>query len=435
MIWLLACVSALETGEAAWSAGDWAGVVAAWEHQELDPERTQRLARAYLRLDNAAEAGRVMSRVPEAERSATGWLVVGTLAAEAGEMRAAIADFEAGLALEPLPELAVNLCTAALTLPLDSGAQAQCARATQLAPEDPRSYLGLAEASRAAGDGALARRSAMTALGLIDADPELRPWLSQILEGVGEWEAVCTLGVAEPLVLGQACVAAGRSSEAARALEPLADSHPEAAALLLRLAVDEAERTPSGGAREQALARAHRWEAKLSQERWAGLWVDLGRMNALDGDWTEAEACWSRALALAPEEPAPRLNLARALSRRGAEAEAEALLRDGAGTASPEQVAVGLALAEAEARAGRGAEAEARLSEAIGACQAWNLSGCVVEASLRLGLLRLARGDEAGAIGPLREAATLGGDPVLRRLSMEELPETVRRELPVLSGP
>lgn len=430
MIFLLSCASAVESGERAWAAGDWAGVVDAWQSEELDVERRQRLARALLRLDRVDAARALIDAVPEEERTATGWLVAGTLAAESGELDRAIIAFETGLAREPMPELAVNLCTASLLQDPHQSA-ARCAQAAQLAPTDPRALVGLAEAVRAT-DPELARRSALGALALIDEDPELRPWLSELLAAVGEWGAICTLQVAEPLALGQACLAAGRPREAAAALEPL--QSPEAAALLLRLAVDEAERTPSGGARELALARAHRWTARLSEERWVGLLVDLGRLSALDGDWAAAEAHWSQAIALAPNEPAPRLNLARALARRGADAEAEAVLREGAGVASPEAVALSLALAEILARTDRTSEAEDRFNAAIDACRGWGMGGCVAEASLRLGLSRLARGDEAGAIAPLKEAATVGGEAMRARLGSEALPESVRRELPLLSG-
>ncbi len=144
---------------------------------------------------------------------------------------------------------------------------------------------------------------------------------------------------------------------------------------------------------------------------------------------SEAERLWGRAVALAPAEPAPRLNLAAELERRGRLDEARELLTPPDGMAPLHTQALALERARLEQRAGESTRSR-EIAEAVqGTCLEVSAGGCVAAASwLLAGLLA---GDEPeAALDHLALALEGGGDVyrarVARAVELDPLRDRLR---------
>ncbi|MCB9744829.1 MAG: hypothetical protein H6741_03870 [Alphaproteobacteria bacterium] len=393
-----------------------------------EPGRQQRYARALLKLDRPEDAKAALEAVPVEQRDATGALVAGVLAVQSGDMEGALEAFEGGLMRAPMPELAVNRCVALREL--GRPALEPCREAIRLAPDDPRAFLALAEEGLAQQAPAIAEEALQAAQPLLERDPAPWAWAAALNAQLGRWEAACALGVGagvDTLELAQACAAAGQEGEARRIAESL--SSDAAIVLLLRLSTDEAERTPPGPGRAKAVERARRWARQLPPPHEVGVLNDLGRLDALDGEEARAEARWREAMALAPEETAPRLNLAEALWARGAEEAALELVEGGAGLDSMEALALGLRRARWWAQRGQRDEAIEWLRAAQARCQAWGHAGCEAEVGFELALREAEAGRGEAALAALTAAADAGGAQVLARAARESAFEPLRGEV------
>ncbi len=421
---LVAC-DPVARGDAAWDEGRTADAVAAWRSAEdLDPAHRGRLARALVRLGDLEAAAQTLDGLPADQRTAEGHLASGLLLLHLGDTAAAVAAFEVGLAIEPLPALLVNQCTALGELGAPS-ARATCQEAIEGAPELAEPYLGLAAAS--ADDLPDAAREAM-ALAIARAGPRgsaertaLAPWIGEVWGRLGEQEAACSWGLEGgqgDLGTARACVASGRVQEARPLLEALADGPDPLVPLrvLFQLELDRAERSDPGPAREHALGGAERWRLRLAPamaERGgdAGWRTDLGRQAWLEERFGEAEAHWTAAVSAAPAEAAPRLNLARSLDRRGRAGEARALLEAAteAGVRGPGLHAVQLALAGLELEAGEAEVATRRLTGVHNGCVGAGLPACAAQAAHLLARLEAEAGQHDAALAHLEQALAFGG--------------------------
>jgi tetratricopeptide (TPR) repeat protein len=428
-------------GDEAWAEGDAAGAAEAWTSagEALDAAHRQRLARALYQEGSAAEAAAALEGVAPEDLGPDGHLVAGLLLADAGRPDLAVAAFESGVAAGGSPELSVNLCTTRLAI--DARPLSSCQAAIEAAPLDPRAFIGLARAAVREGLGEAAREALTTATGLAGEAPEatLAGWLAEAWAELGGFEQACSWGArggASPLDTGRWCAAGGRTGQARGLLEPLVEAGGEQAApaaeVLLSLAVAEAEAAPGGAERELAMARARRWARALEGgggEPDAAALTDLGRLERLDGRLSEAERLWGRAVALAPAEPAPRLNLAAELERRGRLDEARELLTPPDGMAPLHTQALALERARLEQRAGESTRSR-EIAEAVqGTCLEVSAGGCVAAASwLLAGLLA---GDEPeAALDHLALALEGGGDVyrarVARAVELDPLRDRLR---------
>ena len=424
LLLMVAC-DPVAQGDAAWRDGRFEDAVTAWQKADsLPPIQQGRLARAQLRLGRLDAAAETLDRLPAADRTAEGHLASGLLLLHLGDLPAAAAAFDAGLALEHTPALLVNQCTALGQLGHTS-ARSLCQEAIEADPEDPRPFLGLAAAS--VGDLPDAAREAVgvaiSRMGPRDGPlrRELAPWVSELWTHLGEPLSACSWGLEGEQVtldVAQACLVAGRISVARPMLEELADG-PEGLVpqrLLFQLELDRAEQSQAGPDRVQALAAADRWRQRLlpqlPESRDPSWLNDLGRMAWLEETPTEAEASWRRAVAQAPAEAAPRLNLAKALVRRGRNEEARDLLQaaTAAGTTGSGLHAVQLALARLEVEAGEGRAARARLTGVHTACTSQGLPACASRAALELARLEAPAGHHDLALQHLEQAFAFGGE-------------------------
>jgi len=290
----------------------------------LNPEARQRYARALLQAGRSEDAARALHDVETPNHD--GHLVAGSLLAEQGELELALVAFEAGLAVKETPELAVNVCVARLGL--DRDPLTACQDAVKAAPMDPRAYAAVAEAALRAEMPQTAKEALFRAEKHYEGDPTTALWIGEGWVGAEDHAQACAWSIQleqPPVLFGRACLIAGDPVRAQALLEPLAADDDEAAALLLRQAVFEAEDASEGVSRHQAIERARRWERRLLEVDEVGVLTDRGRLAHLAGDVLEAEALWERAIEVDPLEAAPRANLARSLSQRGMKEAAEAL--------------------------------------------------------------------------------------------------------------
>lgn len=290
----------------------------------LDDAANQRYARALVQLGRTDDATKVLSEVTDYD--ANGHLVAGSILAEQGELQLALMAFEAGFQLSKTPELAVNVCITRLGLELE--AMPACQDAVTRAPSDPRAYAALAEASVKAEMPETAKEALHRATKHYDGDPTTGVWIGQGWVAVGEVGEACRWSIQleqPPVLFGRACLAAGQAERAIELLEPSAAEDDEAAALLLRLAVDRAAASGEGIERHARVEQARRWERRLEDVDEVSVLTDRGRLAMVAGDVLEAEALWRHAMALDPEEQAPRANLARSLRSRGDDEAADAL--------------------------------------------------------------------------------------------------------------
>jgi tetratricopeptide (TPR) repeat protein len=424
LILLLTGCDPVSRGDKAWEAGEVERAVTAWQDaEELDPDHQGRLARALIRLGQLDAAARTLDVLPREQWTAEGQLASGLLLLHLGDLPGASEEFGAGLKLAPLPELLVNQCMALGQLE-HLTARTICQQAIEADPQDPRPYLGLAAASVDELQDA-AREAIGIAIARIGPQgtrlrTDLAPWIGELWLDLGEVGAACSWGIeggVGDLATAQACIAAGRSSEARPILEVLAvqDAGQTALRLLLQQDLDRAEQATQGPAKNHALASADRWFQRLlplledsSDPGWLN---DRGRLAWLAGQPAEAEELWIQALVLAPSEAAPRLNQARALERRGKLDEAMSLLRGAveAGTEGNGKHAVQLALARMELSAGMTDAAWARLEEVHTACIAQGQTACAARAALELARLEAPAGRIEQAIRHLEQALSFGG--------------------------
>ena len=414
---LLGACDPVERGDAAWAEGDVAGAIAAWDGAELDAAHTQRLARALYRSGDGEAAGVLIAGLPYEALGPEGHLVAGLLAVDAGRMDLALAAFEEGLAAAGEggdAELAINACSARLALgaePLEA-----CQRAVERAPTDAAAYLGLAEAATREGLVDVAREalySAARRLGEGGAPGDLA-WLAEGWAGVGDFSQACTWarrGGSDALSVGRWCLAAGEARAARAALEPLAPGSTEAAALLLTLELDELSGAADARATEVGLARCRRWADRLEasgEPLGVGALTDLGRLARREGRPLEAERRWREAIALGPGEPAPRINLARELERRGLLDGARRLLDPDEEAPPLSALALGLERARLELRAGERGAAEATARTVLAGCVELGAADCEAGASYLLARLLAARSPDQALIH-LERAVTSGG--------------------------
>ncbi|GEM_PF-3348273 len=415
-------------GDAAWDDGRVEDAVTAWtEAEELDTAHRGRLARALVRLGRLDAAAETLDDLPVGQRTAEGHLASGLLLLHLGDLSEATAAFAAGIAVEPMPELLVNQCTALGQLGKLS-ARAACQDAIEADPQDPRPYLGLAAAS--VDDLPDAARESL-GIAIARAGPagsplrqDLAPWIGELWRALGEHGAACTWsleGGATDLDTAQSCLAGGQVASAIPLLEQLVDGDQPIVPLrlLFQLALDRAEQAQAGPERVKALASADRWLQRLQplmvDSRDPGWLNDLGRKAWLEDHAPQAEAHWAQAVAIAPSQAAPRLNLAKALVRRGRSPEASDLLlaAAAAGTQGPGLHAVQLALAKIELQAGQADSARRRLEGVHRACTSTGQPACAARAALSLARIEAQDGETELALQHLTQALSFGG-PGLR---------------------
>ncbi len=421
-------------GDRAWEDGDIERAVQVWASAgDLEPAHQGRLARAQIRLGDLEGASRTLEGLPQDQRTAEGQLAAGLLLLHLGDLPAASAAFQAGRALEPLPELLVNQCTALSQLG-NLSARATCQDAIEADPMDPRPYLGLAAASTRELEEASreALGVAITRLGPPGSEhrQELAPWIGELWRQLGEHASACSWGLeggVGDLGTAQDCLKSGRTTEARPLLEDLAEGEESLVPqrLLFQLDLDRAERATPGPQRVQAIASANRWYQRLQSRArpfedpsWLN---DLGRLAWLEDQPQQAEAFWRQALEGAPSEPAPRLNLARALDRRGTRAQARALLQDAkeAGTRSPGLEAIQLALARLEIQDGEVETGWARLESTHRACISLAQVACAAQAALELARLEAPAGQQEDALQHLEQALAYGGEAIRAEVSRD----------------
>ena len=312
--------------ERAWEAGEVEDAVALWEQAEaLDPAARVRFARGLVQVGRLEEAQAQLDAVPGQELGAEGWLVTGLIGIHGGDHVTALRAFEAGLAVEALPELLVNRCAVRILL-LDEPVEA-CQAAVSAAETDVRAQLGLAEATAQEGLNDVAVQALQSAAALPGAEDH-QAWQARIWAMLGQHMQACALGQDSPsLGIARSCLAAGQTMIAKPMLIGLAEADGRAAALLLRLTIDEA----AGNTHDPVLREtAHRWKRAVEGsglEPDDEVHTDLGRLAALDGEDELAREHWLEAVRLAPGVAAPRLNLAQQYLDVGDVAAAEAILR------------------------------------------------------------------------------------------------------------
>ncbi len=440
---LVAC-DPVARGDAAWEESRLEDAVAAWSESEtLDAAHQGRMARALVRLGRYDDAAVWIDGLPVAERTGDGHLAAGLLLLYLHDLPAAAEAFGAGLETEALPELVVNHCTALAQLG-DPGAKGACQAAVESQPEDPRPFLGLAtatapdlsEASREALGMAIARLGARG-----DATrTALAPWISGLWLALGEADAACTWALEAglgDLATARSCLSAGRRAEARPMLQALSEGEGSRVPLrlLVQLDLDLAERAQPGPERERGLASLERWVTRLEGGIEAGTdpgWEnDLGRLAWLRQQAPVAEVHWTRALELAPDQAPPRLNLAKALDRRGRTEQARALLEAaaGAGTEPPGLYAVQLALVDLEQKAGEIAAARTRLEGVHAACSEEALASCAARAALLLSRIEAQAGELDRSLGHLEQALTYGGPALAADVRRDPAFEPLRADL------
>lgn len=439
---LTAC-DPVKRGDEAWEAGETQAAADAWlEAGELDVVHQQRLARALYKLERPEESAALLDGVAGPDRTGEGHLVAGMLALDAGHIDVALAAFEEGLSVEPLPELGSNVCTARLLLELDP--LKACQRAVELAPTDPAAYLGLAEAATAAGLTDVVTEAIYAAQKHAGEppDPTVATWLAAAWGEIGQFEQACQwakrggLSPTDVLSTGRWCAAAGHYQMAFEMLEPLvedeaaADQRLPAAAMLLTMTVDEASSHQEGARRELAVARARRWVRVFEgvEAPSVGVRTDLGRLARLEGNTDEAEQWWRSAITAAPGEPAPRINLSRSLEARKALDEAREALEHSQSTPL-DALALGIERARLEMRAGELEVAMEVARSVLGGCDEVGSRECSATASYLLARMTAAE-EPVSALELLERAVTAGGDAFVqaatREPDLEPLRELVR---------
>lgn len=401
---------------------------------EPSVEDRQRTARELVGEERFEEAWTQLEGIDPL--NADGYLALGVLRAEQDDDEAALDAFTAGLQLEPLPELYVNDCI--VRLRLERGALDACKRAVLEAPTDPRSSVGLAEAAARDGTQEAAKEALFTASDLVGDDLDTMAWMAEVWAAVDEQTAACTWGVrsqVDSVVVGRACLHAGRGPEAVAMLERLADA--ESCGLLFTLSLDEAERHAEGPQRQKALGRAERWQ-RCNTARDVTWFTDLGRLQVLQGDRLAAEASWREGMALDPQAVPPRLNLARSLLDRD-QSDGRVLLEGWADFHTADGLVFSLELAAWDRREGDLAGAASRASRVADGCQFVGSLPCLAEARYEQGRLLTLQGRHADALEHLRLAVEAGGDGLRRRIANEPDLSPLREELAyydlVNSGP
>lgn len=420
VLMVLAC-SDVRRGDRAWREGDVAGAVEAWASSpELDDLHRQRLARGLVQLQRHEEARAAMEPVPDVSLTADGWMARGLLALHDGRPEDALVAFSSGAAGGGDPALAVNRCATLLALGRpDAGA---CADALLAAPGDPAALLGVAASSLAAGDPVTARR----ALGDLQSAPGASP--DQLLEAarlyraVGDAKEACAIrgrviAPGEPqadLETGRTCAGAGDWDRAHAALEPLVPAVPEAAFVLGTMALERSLRVQAGSERERWSADARRRfeacrAAYASDPSWHN---NVGRLDAMDGEYGRAEMAFRTALRLQPENEHATLNLARLLHARGDLSGAREALDRLWRSESQYRILAGLELARWTREAGEEAVARALAVEVHEKCGAARVRPCVAESALFLAVVDAAGGDVQASLDWLEAAVEAGGEGV-----------------------
>lgn len=349
--------------------------------------------------------------------NADGWLATGVLRGEDGDDEGALEAFSEGLTIEPLPELYVNDCI--VRLRLSRGAMAACQEAVLKAPLDPRASVGLAEAATREGSTEAAKEALFTASDLVGEDRDTMAWMAEVWAALDELEAACTWGLrsgVDTTVTGTSCVHAGRPQEGIAILERVGDA--PACRILFTFTLDEAEASPEGPVRQKAIGRAERWERCTVDEGQASMLVDRGRLLMLTGDRLSAEALWRQAILLAPDEVAPRLNLARSLLHRGQSEGRELLERSGTFHTAPGLV-FSLELVALDREGGKLEAALRRAQEAAAGCLFVESSPCSAQANYEIARLHALRGEQSLSLAALERALEHGGPSLKPRIEAE----------------
>jgi tetratricopeptide (TPR) repeat protein len=375
---------------------------------DLSPDQTARYTRVLLSLDQTERAEAVWAARSVPDGSAESLLTAGLLLVRQGDLISAEALFAQGVerAQEtgaPLPELATNLCVARVVLGQDP--LPACQDAVEVAPTDPKALLGLAQASVDAGLGA-AGREAVQVVATMDLSAQDRAWLGEIELELGQVAEACAHGLqsgVQQVWVARACLASGRYAQGEALLESMSPDEPQASALLLRVALNRAQASNPGGDRQVLLARAERWDRALGDFEDAGVMTDRGRLAALQGEPARAERIWQDAARRWPDEPAPRIDLARALAERGQVDQAEAWLLEGSQDPVAD-LALRLEAARLYLAHGDPWRAHDAARAVVDDCARAGLRTCRAEGALLLAILDARAGDADASLGWLSEA-------------------------------
>ena len=145
----------------------------------------------------------------------------------------------------------------------------------------------------------------------------------------------------------------------------------------------------------------------------ADLISDLGKLQAMRGNWSEARKLFERAVELAPTDLIARLNLSGTLLNLNASSEAEQRARE-ALVIAPDSTSAHTALGNALRVQGRVEEAEAELHAAIGGDPE------DATANFALGLILAGRNDWEHAIASFETATRRRPDAIGRILALED---------------
>lgn len=375
---------------------------------DRSPDQTARYVRVLLTLDQDDRAREVWAASEQEQSGPESLLTAGLLLVRAGDVVSAEPVFAQGVDQAQasgveVPELRTNLCVARVVLGRD--ALPACQAAVEAAPEDPKALLGLAQASVDAGLAAAARETVQT-VATMPLTAQDQAWLGELELALGQVAEACVHGLqsdARQVWVARACLASGRYQQGEQLLESLSPGDPQATALLLRVALNRAQASHPGGDREVLLARAERWDRALGAFEDAGVLTDRGRLAALRGQPARAEAIWADAAQRWPDEPAPRIDLARSLAARGQVEQAHGWL-DHASTQPVTELALRLEAVRLYDRYGDPWQAHDAARAVADDCARAGLRTCRAEAALLLAILEARAGDAQASLEWLAEA-------------------------------